>query len=161
MQQNHKHFTQLITAFVLCVCMDGTNAFASPDSFFGDKLSERESTKIQESLGSFEKVRDSLDDIQNLLTYEELLKGNCEAFLDIEGAAKKNDHRSEWLLADLYHQGLCVKQDDKVAVQWLMKAAAGNEKKAYFDLGLFFYQGWGTDKNPAAALHWFSKAAES
>ncbi|HUN89997.1 MAG TPA: tetratricopeptide repeat protein [Terriglobales bacterium] len=46
------------------------------------------------------------------------------------------------------------------AVQWFQKAAANAYVPAEINLGVMYENGWGTDKNYAAALNWFHQASE-
>lgn len=128
------------------------------DDFFGDELSEREKFSQQASISELTSSIENIESITLLLTYSAFKEGRCEEYFEIEAAAKNGDAKNQWILSDLYRQGLCVPQDDARALHWVQKAAEGGLTEAYYDFGLFLLQGVGTDKNPRAAVEWLEKA---
>jgi len=57
--------------------------------------------------------------------------------------------------ADSYYE----KQQYELAINAYLKAAAVNEGKAFYQLGVMNYKGFGIEKDPVKALVWFSLAA--
>ncbi len=149
-----KHSTSCCVALLLI----GLASPASGDQFFGDQLSAREKHALNASSESMKTAIEGLSALQLLMEYQAFAEGRCEGYFQVEAAAKNGDGRSQHLLSDLYRQGYCVPQDDARALQWARKAAEGGYAPAYFNVGYFLLQGFGTDKNPAAAVHWLEMA---
>lgn len=70
-----------------------------------------------------------------------------------------NDAAAMTLLAELYSQGLGLKQDTGEAVGWYRLAAARGSAKAMTALGMLSIEGRGLPRDPAAARDWLEKAA--
>jgi len=130
----------------------------SGDEFFGDQLSAREKYASEASMESATTALEGISALQLMLEYKAFAEGRCEGYFELETAAKNGDGKSQHILSDLYRNGYCVPQDDARALQWARKAADGGYEPAYFDVGYFYRQGIGTDKNPAAAARWLEKA---
>lgn len=133
-------------------------AAASADEFFGDQISVREKHASEAWMESATTALEGISALQLMLEYKAFAEGRCEGYFELETAAKNGDGKSQHILSDLYRNGYCVPQDDARALQWARKAADGGYEPAYFDVGYFYRQGIGTDKNPAAAVRWLEKA---
>jgi len=79
---------------------------------------------------------------------------------EIEQAAEAGDAEAQFKLGALYANGKGVKQDSKVAAQWLRKAAKQGNSPAQTLLGWCYAGGNGVSRNMGEALEWYSKAAE-
>ncbi len=72
-----------------------------------------------------------------------------------------SDPAQEYALAVRYVNGRGVEQSDAKAVRFMQGAAEAGYARAQYDLGLFYYNGYGPLKqNYAQAAHWWSKAAD-
>ena len=74
-------------------------------------------------------------------------------------ARNRDDAAAMTLLAELYNQGLGVKQSAKDAAEWYQLAARRGDAHAMASLGLMAADGRGMPKNAAQARDWFEKAA--
>ena len=74
-----------------------------------DEVKEENERKehIGRSLKQNKSMVKSLEVMMLMLTYSQMEKGDCTPALKIEGKAKSGDAESQWLLADLYRNGLC------------------------------------------------------
>lgn len=81
-----------------------------------------------------------------------------EATKRIESDPK--DAAAMTLLGELYNQGLGVKQDPKLALEWYRLAAAQGAGHAMASLGLMAMDGRGMPKDPAAGRRWLEQAAD-
>ncbi|MBC8493569.1 MAG: sel1 repeat family protein [Candidatus Thioglobus sp.] len=78
----------------------------------------------------------------------------------LEKAAKSGDARSQFSLANMYHNGIGVKADEKLAFYWYTQVAEQGFASAQFNVANGYYHGIGTAQNLAQALTWYEKAAE-
>ncbi len=143
-----------LVVFVLSGATHGQGLFDS------DRLTEAERTSIKSRVEALSSAKKGLDLLRLMMIAQEFERGDCGQFETIEGPAKEGDAKNQWMLADLYHQGLCVKKDDKEAATWLIKSAKQGHKSAQFDLGTYYFKGWGLRESHRQAAHWFLKAAE-
>ncbi|HCO62990.1 MAG TPA: hypothetical protein DIT49_06340, partial [Clostridiales bacterium] len=60
----------------------------------------------------------------------------------------------------LIHQAMEGLQKSRGEFQTLLEQAESGDRSVYYDLGVRFIQGDGTEKDPAQGAHWFSLAAE-
>ena len=64
-------------------------------------------------------------------------------------------------LGVVYLKGQGVLQDDKLALDWYLKAAQQENALAQSDLGAMYYYGQGVPQDDKQALFWYSKAVHS
>lgn len=67
---------------------------------------------------------------------------------------------AQYRMAKLYERGEGVSVDLTIARQWTERAAAGGNRRAMHDLGVYFARGEGAPRDEAAAFRWFRQAAE-
>lgn len=67
---------------------------------------------------------------------------------------------AQYRMAKLYERGEGVTADLNTARQWTERAAAGGNRRAMHDLGVYFARGEGAPLDEAAAFRWFRQAAE-
>ncbi len=68
---------------------------------------------------------------------------------------------AQYFLASLYAAGDSgVTKDPVEARVWFERAAQGGDRKAMFNMGMFYFEGTGGPKDEAAAAKWFRKAAD-
>jgi TPR repeat protein len=72
-----------------------------------------------------------------------------------------HDSNAQFLVAEMYFNGLGVKEDLTQAASWYRKAAEQGNCEAQFRIGHMHYHGVGVTKDQAAALTWFDKAAKN
>jgi ankyrin repeat protein/TPR repeat protein len=120
-------------------------------------LEEKKELKIQTQ--NLKKASDALKAMEMLILYETLKKGNCEQLLEVEAKAKQGSSDDQFVMSDIYHQGLCVKKNDKESFSWLQKAANQDHLMAMHDLAIYFKLGRGIEQNLIMTAHWFKKAA--
>ncbi len=133
------------------------------NDFFGLQPSERElvehNKNANDSVESFAAVSETLETLGLMMRYESLQDGECKEAINVESSAQQGNAQDQWILADLYNKGLCVKQDKQEAFNWIKKSSEQNYKKALFDRGQYHFQGIGTPVDYKQALTWFEKAA--
>ncbi|SMN15827.1 hypothetical protein CRYPA_1809 [uncultured Candidatus Thioglobus sp.] len=78
----------------------------------------------------------------------------------LEKSAKSGDARSQFSLANMYHNGIGVKTDEKLAFYWYTRVAEQGFASAQFNIANGYYHGIGTNKNLNKALLWYEKSAE-
>ena len=60
----------------------------------------------------------------------------------------------------LYGNGGFAKEEKQAVAIFTTWAMEHNHASAQNELGLCYYNGYGTDKNPKRAFHWYEKAAK-
>lgn len=78
----------------------------------------------------------------------------------LEKSAKSGDVRSQFSLANMYHNGIGVKIDEKLAFYWYMQVAQQGFASAQFNVASGYYHGIGTAKNLEKSLDWYEKSAQ-
>ncbi|CAC9580915.1 hypothetical protein [uncultured Gammaproteobacteria bacterium] len=78
----------------------------------------------------------------------------------LEKSAKSGDARSQFSLANMYHNGIGIKTDEKLAFYWYTRVAEQGFSSAQFNIANGYYHGIGTNRNLNKALIWYEKAAE-
>lgn len=78
----------------------------------------------------------------------------------LEKSAKSGNARAQFSLANMYHNGIGVKADEKLAFYWYIQVAEQGFASAQFNVANGYYHGIGTTQNLAQALTWYEKAAE-
>lgn len=78
----------------------------------------------------------------------------------LRAAADRGLVMAQYRMAKLYERGEGVTADLATARQWTERAAAGGNRRAMHDLGVYFARGEGAPLDEAAAFRWFRQAAE-
>ncbi len=78
----------------------------------------------------------------------------------LEKSAKSGNIRSQFSLANMYHNGIGVKTNEKLAFYWYSRVADQGFASAQFNIANGYYYGIGTAINLNKALLWYQKAAE-
>ncbi|MCR6645659.1 MAG: hypothetical protein NVV62_14660 [Terricaulis sp.] len=78
----------------------------------------------------------------------------------LRAAADRGLVMAQYRMAKLYERGEGVTADLAAARQWTERAAAGGNRRAMHDLGVYFARGEGAPLDEAAAFRWFRQAAE-
>ena len=78
----------------------------------------------------------------------------------LKTSAKRGDARSQFSLANMYHNGINVTKDDKLAFYWYLQVAEQNYASAQFNVANGYYYGIGVGKDLEQALYWYEKAAQ-
>jgi localization factor PodJL len=87
--------------------------------------------------------------------------GNSDGVTQLSRAANLGYAPAQFFLASLYTTGESgVRKDPAEARRWTERAALGGERKAMFNLGMFFFEGTGGPKDETEAANWFKKAAD-
>jgi TPR repeat protein len=82
------------------------------------------------------------------------------ALAELNADAKKGDLDAMFMLSRLYAEGKGVKQDLKIAFQWMEKAAKGGSTRAEGSLAMYYSEGIGTSRDDAKSLEFALRAAE-
>jgi TPR repeat protein len=82
------------------------------------------------------------------------------ALAELNADAAKGDLDAMFMLSRLYAEGKGVKQDLKVAFEWMEKAAKGGSTRAEGSLAMYYSEGIGTSRNDAKSLEFGLRAAE-
>jgi uncharacterized protein len=76
-------------------------------------------------------------------------------------AAEHGCSECEWELSNLYANGRGgLPKDNAEAFKWALKAAERGHPVAEHNVGDFYFEGVGVEKNPEQARYWLTKAAE-
>ncbi len=88
-------------------------------------------------------------------------RGDYEAALkEWRPLAEQGDAEAQYLLGNMYLQGLGVVQDYGEAAQWYRKAAEQGFAKGQNNLGELYKLGQGVPQDNQEALRWYRRAAE-
>jgi len=82
------------------------------------------------------------------------------ALAELAADAGKGDLDAMFMLSRLYAEGKGVKQDLKLAFQWMDKAAAGGSTRAESTLAMYYSEGIGTPRDEAKSLEFATRAAD-
>ena len=63
-------------------------------------------------------------------------------------------------LGRAYAEGRGGTQDDRLAVEWFLKAAEQGNAKAQYNLGVMYHDGRGVLRDDRQAVEWFQRAAD-
>ncbi|CAC9635718.1 hypothetical protein [uncultured Gammaproteobacteria bacterium] len=74
--------------------------------------------------------------------------------------AKSGNIRAQLSLARMYHRGINVTKDTKLAFYWYSQVAESGYSTAQFNLAELYDSGVGTEKNLKQAIFWYAKAAQ-
>lgn len=93
---------------------------------------------------------------------ETYCKGNLfkEILTYFEKAAELGHAEAQYRLGTFYEEGIGVKHNMDLAIQWWTKAAQQYHAKAQHNLGFCYQQGIGVVKDLSVAIEWFEKAAD-
>jgi hypothetical protein len=72
-----------------------------------------------------------------------------------------NASNAQFIIGEMYYNGLGVKKDHAEAAIWIRKAAEQGLSEAQFIIGHMYYYGFGVKEDHAEALTWCRKAAEN
>lgn len=78
----------------------------------------------------------------------------------IQQQAKAGDAESQYILSNMYAQGLDVEKDFKKAFEWVKKSAEQGYAAAEFNLASMYDVGEGVEQNFKKAAYWYTKVAE-
>lgn len=78
----------------------------------------------------------------------------------LKTSAKRGDARSQFSLANMYHNGINITKDDKLAFYWYLQVAEQNYASAQFNVAHGYYYGIGVGKDLEQALYWYEKSAQ-
>jgi len=78
----------------------------------------------------------------------------------LEKLAKSGDPRAQFSLANMYHDGINVKEDTKLAFYWYSQVAEQGYASAQFNVANGYYHGIGVDIDFNKARAWYESAAE-
>ncbi len=83
------------------------------------------------------------------------------AFKQWKTAADQGIGEAQGFLGALYHGGLGVEKDYKLAMEWYMKAAVKGVSQAQLGVGSMYGDGHGVEKDLVKARMWFSISAHN
>jgi TPR repeat protein len=87
-------------------------------------------------------------------------KKSREGWEILENGVRNNDAVAMMLAHDIFHYGIGVALDKKVATDLMMGAAQGGNPAAQSVLGSAYYYGDGVERNLTAAADWLNKAGK-
>jgi uncharacterized protein len=96
----------------------------------------------------------------NLPVLQEETSGHVLKIEFIKILANKNDSHAQFVLGDLYREGIRIKKDPKEALKWYKKAAIQGHTEAQVRMGYMCAMGLGIHYNPQKALFWYKEAAK-
>lgn len=71
------------------------------------------------------------------------------------------ESNAQYIIGEMYYNGLGVKKDHAEAAIWIRKAAEQGLSEAQFVIGHMYYYGLGVKEDPEEALIWCRKAAKN
>lgn len=83
-----------------------------------------------------------------------------QAIPKLRASAEKGHKKAQYRLGRCYDKGYGVREDDKLAFSWYMKAAAQGHAKSQYQVGKCYKNGEGVEKNRVKAFQYFEKAAK-
>lgn len=83
-----------------------------------------------------------------------------KVFQELVILARDNDREAQWLMGQIYNQGIFVNKDEHAAYHWYKKSANQGYFRAKYYLGNMYYQGKGVNKDYAEAAKNFEVAAD-
>ncbi len=98
-------------------------------------------------------VKKQLGKVEQILSSTQILT-------QLKKNATSGDAIAQLSLAKMYHRGISVARDAKLAFYWYTQAAEAGYASAQFNLAELYYNGIGTEKNFKQALFWYAKAAQ-
>ena len=84
---------------------------------------------------------------------------NVQAFAIWKPLAEEGDPAAQYAIANLYREGLGVKQDLREAAYWMERAAEQGVVLAQLNLGNAFREGYGVQQDDYEAVEWWLLAA--
>lgn len=97
-----------------------------------------------------------------LLSFAQQMKAQHNTDINIDEIMRKaeyGDAVSQYQLAAFYHNGYGIKEDQKLAYFWGLKAAKQDLAQAQYLVGYLYANGQGVTKNLANAIIWWKKCA--
>ena len=150
----------IILASVVLAAVAWTSGAQPAGLFDEEELSEGEKQSLEKGAEASLLALEALKVLKWELFFVQMQNGDCSPAVELEGKAKSGDAESQWLLADLYRQGLCVGQNPEETVRWLKAASQQGYAQAQYELGRAYYTGSGVQKNSAAAVKYLTQASE-
>jgi len=80
-------------------------------------------------------------------------------FVNIQSLESAGTAESQFQLGRHYEYGICVEQDDMIAIDWYRKAGTNGSTNANYRLGVLYENGWGTDVDEERAVTFYTFAA--
>jgi TPR repeat protein len=93
-----------------------------------------------------------------LLSPEQKKAVRAEALQEVSKKAAAGDKDYQMVLGNMYYEGIHVKKDYLLAVEWFLKAASQGKIEAQFALGVMYYKGQGVGRDIEKAVQWMKKA---
>jgi ankyrin repeat protein/TPR repeat protein len=147
-------FLLFVSAFLFpIVCL-------SQGLFDDAELSDQELIDIASQRASAIEALKNIEELTMLMLIQQLVNGDCTPAIEIDNSARSGDAEKQWLLSDLYRQGICFPQNERMAFQWVSRAAEQGHSDAQFDTGVFLLDGIGTTRDPEAAVSWLKQSSE-
>ena len=73
---------------------------------------------------------------------------------------EEKNSNAQFIIGEMYYNGLGVKEDHAEAAIWIRKAAEQGNSEAQYVIGKMYYNGWGVIEDRTEAIIWFRKAAD-
>lgn len=83
-----------------------------------------------------------------------------KVFQEIVILARDNDKEAQWLMGQIYNQGVFVNKDEHSAYHWYKKSAMQGYFRAKYYLGNMYYSGHGVNKDYIEAARNYEEAAD-
>ena len=84
----------------------------------------------------------------------------CEKKTENHLAAERGDAEAQYRLGEMYLNGSRVRQSDKKAFKWYMRASEQGHSDAQSSLAFMYSMGWGVGEDPEEAARWYRMSAE-
>ncbi len=83
-----------------------------------------------------------------------------KALVNLKKSAKSGDAHAQFNLANIYHNGIGVEVNQKLAFYWYFQVAKQGYANAQLNVANSYYHGKGVAKNLKKAIYWYEKSAK-
>ena len=113
--------------------------------------------QILKPADSHQKVKQSAQ--ESVVVESEQIKSPLQLLTRLKKSAKSGNARDQFSLANMYHQGIDIKQDPKLAFYWYQQVADQGYANAQYKVAQSYHKGNGVEKDFAKALSYYRLSA--
>ena len=88
------------------------------------------------------------------------IKYNEDIINFLKESETKEDPQFQYILGEIYSEGLGVEEDNNEAIRWYEKSANHGNSNGEYGLGILYYLGEGIEQDYKKAMEWLRKSAE-
>lgn len=113
--------------------------------------------QILKPADSHQKVKQSAQ--ESVVVESEQIKSPLQLLTRLKKSAKSGNARDQFSLANMYHQGIDIKQDLKLAFYWYQQVADQGYANAQYKVAQSYHHGSGVEKDLDQALSYYQLSA--